>query len=143
MLYCLEYMFDRLKRGERMRARLPTDSLPAECVLYSCMWVTGGEIPNGKEGHVCPDRHRMRSSGAKTLKSMSCKVAENLSGGSREETSKPSLAGWPSMPRFPSSDEQDGSRSGKKAGEVAEAIGMPIASRIDASARAILGHQPW
>jgi len=68
---------------------------------------------------------------------------ENLSGGSREETSKPSLAGWPSMPRFPSSGEQDGSRSGKKAGEVAEAIGMPIASRIDASARAILGHQPW
>src|SRR5438034_6625397 len=76
-----------------MRAKLPTDSLPAECVLYSCMWVTGGEIPNGKEGHVCPDRHRMRSSGAKTLKSMSCKGAENLSGGSREETSKPSLAG--------------------------------------------------
>src|SRR6266571_8008608 len=32
-----------------MKAKLPTDFLPAECVLYSCMWVTGGEVPNGKE----------------------------------------------------------------------------------------------
>src|SRR5258708_28233444 len=99
-----------------MRARLPTDSLPGECVLYSCMWVTGGEIPNGKEGHVCPDRHRMRSSGAKTLKSMSCKVAENLSGGSPEETSKTFLSCLPGMPRFPSSGGQDRSRSGQKTG---------------------------
>src|SRR5215467_14363846 len=37
------------KSEERMRAKLPIDSLPAECVLYSCMWVTGSEIPNKKE----------------------------------------------------------------------------------------------
>ena len=125
-----------------MRAKLPTDSLPAECVLYSCMWVTGGEIPNRKERTLCPDHRCMRSSGAKMLNSMSCEVKENLSSGSGKETSKPSLAGWTSEARFPLSGEQDGSRSGKKAGEVAEATGMPIASRINASARAISGHQP-
>jgi hypothetical protein len=73
---------------------------------------------------------------------MNCEVTENLSSGSGKETSKPSLAGWKNMLRFPLSGEQDGSWSGKKVGEVARATGMPIASRIDASARVILDHQP-
>src|SRR5260370_14364274 len=123
-----------------MRAKLSTDSLPAECVLYSCMWVTGGEIPNGKERILCPDHRCTRSFGAKTLNSMSCEVTENLSNGSGKETSKPSLAGWTSKARFPLSGEQDGSRSGKKAGGVAKATGMPFASGSNASARAISGH---
>ena len=101
-----------------------------------------GEIPNGKERTLCPDHRCMRSSGAKTLNSMSCEVTENLSNGSGKETSKPSLAGWTSKARSPLSGEQVGSRSGKKAGEAAETTGMPIANRMDASARAILDHQP-
>jgi hypothetical protein len=67
---------------KRMRAKLPRDSLLADCVLYSCMWVTGDEIPNGKERTLCPDHRCMRSSGAQTLNSMSCEVTENLSSGS-------------------------------------------------------------